>query len=102
MRLVVSIFLAITLLITGAPHSSWSDNHIKIAAYAGDANTFSFREMGENYIDDRILVAFPLASETSLSDSVSIVSTSIRRTSEEKNSTKEDLKIYKLTAAFLI
>lgn len=102
MRLAVCVCLATALLFTGTPHSVWGDNSPKIVACAGDLNPLTFRESGENYIDDRILVSFPLAFETGLSNYFPVGAIFIRRSAKEKQLAKEDRKIYKLTAAFLI
>ncbi|HSE87998.1 MAG TPA: hypothetical protein VLJ79_17360 [Candidatus Binatia bacterium] len=102
MRLAVSVCLAVALLFTGTPYSAWSDNTPKIVACAGDANPLAFGETGENYIDERIFISFPLAFETGLSNYFPVGAIVIRRSAKEKQLTKEDRKIYKLTAAFLI
>jgi hypothetical protein len=102
MKLALSLCLTIALLLTGAPQPSWTENTAKIVAYTGDTNRSTFQETGDNYIDDRIFVSFPLASEESLSDSFLIAAPFNWQSLEEKNLIKKYFKIYKLTSAFLI
>jgi hypothetical protein len=102
MKLALSVFLAIALLFSGVPQPFCTEAGTKIAAYAVDTNRSTFQEIGDNYIDDRVFVSFPLASEESLSDFFPIAAAFNWRTWEEKNLVKKYFKIYKLTSAYLI
>jgi hypothetical protein len=101
MKLALSVFLAIALLFSGVPQPFCTEAGTKIAAYAVDTNRSTFQEIGD-YIDDRVFVSFPLASEESLSDSFPIAAALNWRTWEEKKLVKKYFKIFKLTSAYLI
>jgi hypothetical protein len=102
MRLAVNFFLVVVFLLTNAPRSSGSDNGDQIVAHARDANTWTFAEAMENNNDDRIITSSTPASELSSSQPFPVAKAFVQQSSEEINSTKEGLKIYKLNAAFLI
>jgi hypothetical protein len=102
MKLTLSVFLAIALLVTGVPQASCTENSPKIAAYAGIANRSMFKETPDNYIDDRIFVSFSLASAARLTEPFPIAASFDWHAWDEKNLIKKYFKIYKLTSAYLI
>jgi hypothetical protein len=100
MKLAMSFLLAVALLFTGAPRSSWIDAGDQIVAHAGDAKPWTFREVMESCIDDRIIASF--ASGPSAFHCCPLTSPLIHRSVKGTNSIKADIKIYKLNATFLI
>jgi hypothetical protein len=100
MKLAMSFLLAVALLFTGAPRSSWIDAGDQIVAHAGDAKPWTLREAMESCVDDRIIGSF--ASEPSAFHYWPFTSLLIHRSVKRTNSTKAGLRIYKLNAAFLI
>jgi hypothetical protein len=100
MKLAMSFLLAVALLFTGAPRSSWIDAGDQIVAHAGDAKPWTLREAMESCIDDRIIASF--ASEPSAFHYLPFTSLLIHRSVKRTNSIKAGLRIYKLNVAFLI
>jgi len=102
MKLVISFGVALLLVLTGTPRSSWSDNTDKIAASAEDGSTLAFGEAIESWNDDRRITSLPLASAVTSSDVGLIAAPFISQTSVELNSIKDNSRIYKLNSSFLI
>jgi hypothetical protein len=102
MKLAVSLILALALVFTGAPRSSWIDAGDQIVTHTGDAQPWTLREVMESCIDDRITAAMVLASQPSAFHCCPLTGPLIHRSAEEANSIKAHLRIYKLNAAFLI
>jgi hypothetical protein len=100
MKLAMSFLLAVALLFTGAPRSSWIDAGDQIVAHAGDPQPWTLREVMECCIDDRVIASF--ASEPSAFHCWSLTSPLIHRSVKRTHSIKAGLRIYKLNAAFLI
>jgi hypothetical protein len=100
MKFAMSLLLAVALLFTGAPRSSWIDAGDQIVAHAGDAKPWTLREAMESCIDDRILASF--ASEPSALHYWPLTGPLIHPSVKRTNSIKAGLRIYKLNAAFLI
>jgi hypothetical protein len=100
MKLAMSFLLAVALLFTGAPRSSWIDAGDQIVAHAGDAKPWTLREVMESCIDDRIIASF--ASEPSAFYCWPLTNPVIHRSVKPTNSIKAGLRIYKLNAAYLI
>jgi hypothetical protein len=100
MKLAISLLLAVALLFSAAPRSSWIDAGDQIVAHAGDAKPWTFRETMESCIDDRIIASF--ASEASALHYWPPTSALVHGPLTGTNSIKADIKIYTLNAAFLI
>jgi hypothetical protein len=100
MRIALHILLAVSLLFTAASPHSWDDDSGKIAACVGSAP--AFREPMENCHEDRMSGSFALSSQLTPPDRSPAGVAATRSAPEETNSTKNNLKIYKLNGAFLI
>lgn len=102
MKLVISFGVALLLVLTGTPRSSWSDDTDKIAASAEDGSTLAFGEAIQSWNDDRRIGSFPLGSAVKSRDVFLIANSFISQTSVELNSIKDTSRIYKLNSSFLI
>jgi hypothetical protein len=97
MRIALHLFLTVSLLFVAPSPHSWDG---KIAACVGSAP--AFREPMENCNDDRMNGSFALSSQFTPPDRFPVGIAATRPASEETNSIKNNLKIYKLNGAFLI
>lgn len=102
MRVAFHLFLAVVLLFTGASPDFWDeDNSGKIVACAAGANP-AYREPMESCTDDRIITCFTLTSRLTPPDRSPGGAGLAPASPPGPSSSKENLKIYKLNAVFLI
>ena len=95
------VFAAL-LVLNSAPRSLLKDDPNTVVARAETAGTLSFNEAMEDCNDDRLTDSFALASAVIPPHSSPTPSFVIQRTSDELNSIKDNCRIYKLNATFLI
>jgi hypothetical protein len=100
MKLVIGLSLALVLVYTSAPRSSWIDASDQIVANAEGPQPWTVGEVMEIWIDDRISAFF--ASEARAFHCCPLIRPLIHRPVIGTNSIKADIKIYTLNAALLI
>ena len=102
MRLSLTLLLAIGIAISGSTHYSRGDNGSEIVSHAEDANLTVPGEAIEDCGSDLIAASFTAHFQPAVFCPSPIATALFHGAPEEQNSSKEDLKIYKINRALLI